>query len=74
MNDENRRDFAAFREKVLDDPGLAREMNEPMDHEPYMARVVERGRELGFEFTLAEVRAARGAGHMAFLTQWNPGQ
>ena len=74
MSDESRRDFAAFREKVLDDPDLAREMNAPMDHEAWMARLVERGRQLGFDFTLADARAARRAGHATFMAQWTPGQ
>jgi hypothetical protein len=66
--------FAAFRDRVLDDPALIHAIDIAMDHEAYMAHLVEKGRELGFDFTAEEVRAARQAGHAAFLAHWTPGQ
>ena len=66
--------FAAFREKVLDDADLARELNMTMDHEAWIALVVQTGARLGFHFIAADVRQIKQQGSLAFLIQWRPGQ
>lgn len=66
--------FAAFRDRVDADSDLQRALNQAMDHEAYIAHVVDAGARAGFVFGEAEVRDAKRDGHRRFLMQWIPGQ
>jgi hypothetical protein len=59
--------FAAFREAVLDDAGLLREMRPPQERDAYVAHVVAAGARCGFGFDEASVRAALRDGQERWL-------
>ncbi|PYT00802.1 MAG: hypothetical protein DMF63_05715 [Acidobacteria bacterium] len=47
--------FEEFRDLVLDDKSMQKQLRRLSDRNEFIARVVELGREHGFEFTAAEV-------------------
>ncbi len=59
--------FAAFREAVLDDAALLRDLRVPQEREAYIARVVSIGAARGFAFDEAIVRAALREGELTWL-------
>ena len=59
-----------FRDLVLQDSGLQAELRDILDPTAFVARVVELGRERGYEFSAAEVEAAMQAERRAWIERW----
>jgi len=59
--------WQSFREHVLQDLALQRELMEFSDHEQFIARVVQRGRECGHVFTREEVVVAMQTSRRAWM-------
>lgn len=55
------RSFEQFREKVLDDPALQRELREAPDRQSLIPLLIERGMQHGFAFRATEVAASMDA-------------
>jgi predicted ribosomally synthesized peptide with nif11-like leader len=70
--DDNKRGFAAFREKVFADKELQTQLRQVVDRDAFIALVVRAGQENGFHFTAADVASTMMPGHLASLASWSP--
>jgi hypothetical protein len=61
------RSFEQFREKVLDEPVLLRELRDAPDREALIRLLIERGLRHGFAFRASEVEAAIDAARQEWI-------
>ena len=62
--------FEQFRNVVLEDLTLQRELQSFTGRDEFIARAVEAGAALGFEFTADEVTEAINAARRAWIERW----
>ena len=62
--------FDSFRNLVLQDPALQRELRDITDYRLFTELVVKLGNECGFNFTTLEVESAINASRRAWLERW----